>query len=69
MGVRLCSPGTGPEETVSNFTKGSFRWVTGRNFFTKNVVKHRNKLPREVVESPALEVFSRCVKVALVDMV
>lgn len=39
------------------------------NFFTERVVKHRNRLYREVVESPSLEVLRRCVDVAFGDMV
>jgi len=41
----------------------------GKNIFTERVVKHWNRLPREVVESPFLEVFRKRADVALWDIV
>ncbi|KFV79773.1 hypothetical protein N308_04320, partial [Struthio camelus australis] len=36
-----------------------------RNFLTARVTEHRNRLPREVVESPSLEIFKTRLDVIL----
>jgi len=49
--------------------QGTFRLAIRKNVFTERVVRHWNRLPREVVEPPSLEVFKKRVDMALQGMV
>ncbi|PKU47492.1 hypothetical protein llap_2232 [Limosa lapponica baueri] len=49
--------------------EGRFRLDTRKKFFTVRVVRHWNRLPREVVDAPFLEVFKARLDRALSNLV
>ncbi|KFP35732.1 hypothetical protein N324_07222, partial [Chlamydotis macqueenii] len=49
--------------------QGRFRLDIRKKLFTVRVVRHRNRLPREAVDAPSLEVFKARLDVALSNLV
>ncbi|KFP21247.1 hypothetical protein Z169_03538, partial [Egretta garzetta] len=49
--------------------QGRFRLDIKKKFFTMRVVKHWNRLPREVVEAPSLETFQARLDGALSNLI
>ncbi|KFP11295.1 hypothetical protein Z169_05066, partial [Egretta garzetta] len=48
---------------------GRFRLDIRKKFFTMRVVKHWNRLPREVVQAPSLETFQARLDGALSNLI
>ncbi|KFP18194.1 hypothetical protein Z169_01380, partial [Egretta garzetta] len=49
--------------------QGRFRLDIKKKFFTRRVVKHWNRLPREVVEAPSLKAFKARLDGALSNLI
>ncbi|KFO55213.1 hypothetical protein N302_15057, partial [Corvus brachyrhynchos] len=49
--------------------ESKFRLDIRKKFFTLRVVRHWNRLPREIVDAPSLEVFKARLDAALSNLV
>ena len=65
--IREC--GNRTRENGFKLEEGRFRLDTRKKLFTVSVVRHRNRLPREVVDAPSTEAFRARLDGALSNLV
>lgn len=54
--------------TVQEQHQERFKLIIRKNVFTMRVLKHRNKIPGEVIYAPCMSVFNKPLENALIDM-